>query len=340
MEAHYHSSGTFTLDLHRALDTLTGDAAPVHASEALAFLVASLRLWQPSLIEVQQQGWALRIRARDVRCDVDPLALITRNVLLPRGEVPLPVFWLAMGLRNLLRVRGLDVRFCGSDGVIRQLTGHQQEQAQPGCSEFFLRGLFGVDVAWVRRRLRFFPIAITWNGEPLPLVGSVPSSPEFLFEAFDLRQPFPGEPFAGWSAGPARLDFGSEEYGQLRHYQRGRVQVVGRCMAAGGAVLVSFKHPRPDWIFGGARLHAPACGALCSLELKPRSRTRWVAVTNGLAQDSVEIPTVEPGWRIYLAAPLDTDKAVLQRRALEQLAWARACMAPLRRRLAELRSRL
>lgn len=340
MEAHYHSSGTFTLDLHRALDTLTGSAAAVHASEALAFLLASLRLWQPQTIEVQHKGWALRITARDVCGVVDPLALLTRNVLLPRETVPLSVRWLALGLRNLLRVRGLEVRYCGSDGIEWQLTGHQQEEAMSGCCEFFLRGLFGVDVAWLRRRLRFFPVAITWNGEPLPLVGSVPSSPEFLFEAFDLQQPFAGEPFAGWSAGPARLDFGSEEYRQLRHFQRGRVQVVGRCLAPGGAPLVSFKHPRPDWIFSSVRLHAPACGALCSLELKPRSRTRWIAVTHGFAQDSVEIPTLEPGWRIYLAATPETEKPVLQARALQQLQWAREMLEPLRPRLAELRRRL
>lgn len=339
MEAEFHSSGSFTLDLYRGLGGLAGGVA-VHGSEALAHLISAMRLWSPAAIEVNSRGQGWRVSALRVERWTDPLALIARNVLLPRSEVPPLVTRLAIGLRGLLALRGVEVCYCAPCGTLRQLSGSQEVAGQAGCSEFFLRGPMPLDIAWLRRRLRFFPLPITVNLEPLPLLGTVPSSPEFLWEAFDTAQPFAAEPFAGWSAGPARLDLGEQGHEQLREHRHRRVHVVGRFFGPAPYVAaLRVQHPRPEWIFG-SKVAAPQCGALCSLELKPRTRSRWVPVVDGWAGDSVEMPWYEPGWRVWLAAAHGFRLEQMQRRALDQLAWARQWMEAFAGQLRALRREL
>lgn len=321
------------MDLRRGLELLCG-STQLHASEAVASLLAAFRLWLPRQIEVTHTGDTVRICGPGAP-PLNALDLITRHVLLPPAQVHGDVIHLALGWSNLLRLPGVEVRFAS-------------EQA-----EIILTGLKTLDLACLRRRLRLFPISILVNGEPLPLVGSTPSSPEFLWEGFDLAQPFAAPPFAGWSAGPARVELGSDQHRQLQDYRRGHVQVIGRFFSAeSGVELNSYHNPRSDWLFRASlaqRMSGPACGAACSLESKPRSRSRWIAVVDGFALNAVEMPQMEPGWRIWIAAApssRETDmrttreRSSLEARALVHLEWARCWKRQFDDRLQRLRREL
>lgn len=303
----HHSSGSFSLDLPRALEHVAGGSPLLSPSEAVASLLVSLRMWMPDRVDVEQKS-RLKLIAHGPRCQADPLSLVIDLALGKRLPDAFCVRHFAVGLRSLLRHPDVAVGLWNGSRV-QTFSGTIKERGHRDTVEFVIGGISSLDVAAIRRRLRFSPLPILVDGKPLPMVSAAPCSADFVWEAFQLSADSPTDPtaFAAWSGGWAALDVGLSDLNQPRTNIKGKVQVVGRFFSPPGSPVVSeYPNLYSEYIFRSAltsRMRAPACIAACSLELRPRSRSHWRGVSEGFVLDACEFGNAPPGWRVWVAVP-------------------------------------